>query len=81
MVFDDTYVRLRPYNAWLAYGQAKTANVPVRRGSDGSPTAEGITATALNPGGILKRPSVTWTAGSPHAVRAQLRARRTPKPT
>ena len=49
--FDDLHFDRRPYDAWLAYGQSKTANVlfaveATRRWQD-----DGITANALDPGG------------------------------
>jgi NAD(P)-dependent dehydrogenase (short-subunit alcohol dehydrogenase family) len=52
VVFDDIHFERRPYDPWLAYGQSKTANVlfaveAARRWAD-----DGITANALNPGGI-----------------------------
>jgi NAD(P)-dependent dehydrogenase (short-subunit alcohol dehydrogenase family) len=50
--FDDPHFNFIPYNPWLAYGQSKTANVPIavevtRRWAD-----VGIFANALNPGAI-----------------------------
>jgi NAD(P)-dependent dehydrogenase (short-subunit alcohol dehydrogenase family) len=52
VVWDDIHFRFRDYDPWLAYGQAKTANVlfaveATRRWAD-----DGITANALMPGGI-----------------------------
>jgi NAD(P)-dependent dehydrogenase (short-subunit alcohol dehydrogenase family) len=51
--FDDIHFERRPYDKWLAYGQAKTANALFavelhRRGG-----AAGITANAVHPGGIM----------------------------
>ncbi|EFH85827.1 SDR family NAD(P)-dependent oxidoreductase [Ktedonobacter racemifer] len=50
--FDDIDFHYRPYDAWVSYGQAKTANVlfaveAARRWAD-----DGIVANALNPGRI-----------------------------
>jgi NAD(P)-dependent dehydrogenase (short-subunit alcohol dehydrogenase family) len=50
--FDDIHFRVRPYDAWLAYAQSKTANVLLavegsRRWAD-----DGITINALMPGAI-----------------------------
>ena len=50
--FDDIDFRFRPYDAWVAYGQSKTANIlfaveAARRWKD-----DGIVANALNPGRI-----------------------------
>jgi NAD(P)-dependent dehydrogenase (short-subunit alcohol dehydrogenase family) len=52
VIFDDVNFASRPYDAMLAYGQSKTANVlfaveATRRWSD-----EGITANAVHPGAI-----------------------------
>jgi NAD(P)-dependent dehydrogenase (short-subunit alcohol dehydrogenase family) len=52
VVFDDLHFERRPYEAWSAYGQSKTANVlfaveAARRWAD-----DGIVANALHPGGI-----------------------------
>jgi NAD(P)-dependent dehydrogenase (short-subunit alcohol dehydrogenase family) len=52
VVFDDIHFERRAYDAWLAYGQSKTANVlfaveASRRWAD-----DGIIANALMPGGI-----------------------------
>ena len=53
VVFEDINFNHRDYDAWLAYGQSKTANVlfaveATRRWAD-----DGITANALHPGGIM----------------------------
>lgn len=50
--FDDIDFHTRPYDAWVAYGQSKTANIlfaveAARRWAD-----DGIVANALNPGRI-----------------------------
>ncbi|GHO71464.1 oxidoreductase [Ktedonobacter sp. SOSP1-52] len=50
--FDDIDFHHRPYDAWVAYGQSKTANIlfaveAARRWAD-----DGIVANALNPGRI-----------------------------
>lgn len=52
VVFEDLHFERRPYEAWSAYGQSKTANVLFaveagRRWAD-----DGIVANALMPGGI-----------------------------
>lgn len=52
VVFEDIHFERRPYEAWSAYGQSKTANVlfaveAARRWADA-----GIVANALMPGGI-----------------------------
>ena len=53
VVFDDIQFERRPYDKWLAYGQAKTANVLFAVGLDGRLGIRGVHANALHPGGIL----------------------------
>lgn len=53
IVWDDVHFAFRPYDPWLAYGQAKTANVlfaveATRRRAD-----DGITANAVMPGAVF----------------------------
>lgn len=50
--FDDPQFERRPYDAWTAYGQSKTADVLLAVGARRW-AADGITANALNPGWIL----------------------------
>ncbi|MEU8175468.1 SDR family NAD(P)-dependent oxidoreductase [Microbispora hainanensis] len=50
--FDDPHFERRPYDAWTAYGQSKTADVLLAVGARRW-AADGITANALNPGWIL----------------------------
>ncbi len=52
VVFDDINFERRPYDAWAAYGQAKTANILFAVGITAHWAADGITANALHPGGI-----------------------------
>jgi NAD(P)-dependent dehydrogenase (short-subunit alcohol dehydrogenase family) len=52
VVFDDLQFDRRPYDPWLAYGQAKTANVLFAVEATHRWAAEGITANAVMPGGI-----------------------------
>lgn len=53
VIFDDLHFRFRPYDPALAYGQSKTANVLFAVGAAERWAADGITANALHPGGIL----------------------------
>ena len=53
VVFDHIQFERRPYDKWLAYGQAKTANVLFAVGLDGRLGIRGVHANALHPGGIL----------------------------
>ena len=53
VVFDDIQFERRPYDKWLAYGQAKTANVLFAVGLERRLGARGVHANALHPGGIL----------------------------
>ena len=51
--FDDLHFERRPYNKWLAYGQAKSANALMALGVHLRHAADGITANAVHPGGIM----------------------------
>jgi NAD(P)-dependent dehydrogenase (short-subunit alcohol dehydrogenase family) len=55
VVFEDIHFRHREYDPWLAYGQAKTANVLFAVEAARRWAADGITANALHPGGIRTR--------------------------
>jgi NAD(P)-dependent dehydrogenase (short-subunit alcohol dehydrogenase family) len=55
VVFDDVNFAFRPYEPFLAYGQSKTANVLFAVGVTERWADDGITANALNPGGIATR--------------------------
>ncbi|MEO3868709.1 SDR family NAD(P)-dependent oxidoreductase [Nonomuraea sp. B12E4] len=52
VVFDDPHFERRPYEAWSAYGQSKTANVLFAVEAARRWAADGVTANALHPGGI-----------------------------
>jgi NAD(P)-dependent dehydrogenase (short-subunit alcohol dehydrogenase family) len=51
--FDDIHYERREYNKWKAYGQAKSANALFALALHGQFAAEGITANAVHPGGIM----------------------------
>jgi NAD(P)-dependent dehydrogenase (short-subunit alcohol dehydrogenase family) len=51
--FDDPNYRHRPYDPWEAYGQSKSANALFAVGFTARFSAEGITANAVMPGGIM----------------------------
>src|SRR5262249_38814418 len=53
VVFDDIAFEHRPYDKWLAYGQAKTANVLFAVGLERRLGNRGVHANALHPGAIL----------------------------
>jgi NAD(P)-dependent dehydrogenase (short-subunit alcohol dehydrogenase family) len=53
--FDDINFERRPYDPWLAYSQSKTANVLFAVEATRRWAIDGITANALNPGGIMTR--------------------------
>jgi NAD(P)-dependent dehydrogenase (short-subunit alcohol dehydrogenase family) len=50
--FDDLQFERRPYDAWLAYGQSKTANVLFAVEAAKRWAGDGILVNALNPGRI-----------------------------
>jgi NAD(P)-dependent dehydrogenase (short-subunit alcohol dehydrogenase family) len=52
VVFEDIHFRERPYEAWSAYGQSKTANVLFAVEATRRWAADGITVNALMPGAI-----------------------------
>ena len=54
VVFDDINFSSRSYDPWLAYGQSKTANVLFAVGATNHWAADGITANAVHPGGIME---------------------------
>ena len=51
--FDDIHFERRDYNKWKAYGQAKSANALMSLGLQLRHAADGITANAVHPGGIM----------------------------
>ena len=51
--FDDIQFERREYNKWKAYGQAKSANAMFALGLHLRHQADGITANAVHPGGIM----------------------------
>jgi NAD(P)-dependent dehydrogenase (short-subunit alcohol dehydrogenase family) len=53
VVFEDVNFAAREYEAFLAYGQSKTANVLFAVGANARWAADGITANAVHPGPIL----------------------------
>jgi NAD(P)-dependent dehydrogenase (short-subunit alcohol dehydrogenase family) len=52
IVFDDIHFERRAYDAWLGYGQSKTANVLFAVEAAKRWAGDGIIANALMPGGI-----------------------------
>src|SRR5207253_2222934 len=53
VVFEDIQFEGRPYDKWLAYGQAKTANILFAVGLERRVGAHRVHANALHPGGIM----------------------------
>ena len=51
--YDDIMFDRREYDPWVAYGQSKTANVLFAVGAAMKWAADGITANAVHPGGIM----------------------------
>ena len=51
--FDDIHYERSEYNKWKAYGQAKSANALMALGLHLRYGAQGITANAVHPGGIM----------------------------
>jgi NAD(P)-dependent dehydrogenase (short-subunit alcohol dehydrogenase family) len=53
VVFEDLHFEHRPYDKWLSYGQAKTANVLFAVALERRLGAHGVHANALHPGAII----------------------------
>jgi NAD(P)-dependent dehydrogenase (short-subunit alcohol dehydrogenase family) len=53
VVFDDIHFAARPYEAWSAYGQSKTATILFALALSKRWASDHITANALHPGGIM----------------------------
>src|SRR5215831_6930366 len=53
VVFEDIHFERRPYDKWLSYGQAKTANVLLAVALERRVAPHGVHANALHPGAIL----------------------------
>ncbi len=53
IVWDDIQFKSRPYDRWDAYGQSKTANALFAMGLTQKYGAQGVTANAVHPGGIM----------------------------
>ncbi|MBU4435480.1 MAG: SDR family NAD(P)-dependent oxidoreductase [Alphaproteobacteria bacterium] len=51
--FDDPHFKVRDYDKWESYGQAKTANALFAVGFNARFKAQGVTANAVMPGGIM----------------------------
>jgi len=51
--FDDPFFEKEPYEKWIAYGQAKTANILFSVGLDKRFRDRGVRAFAVHPGAIL----------------------------
>jgi NAD(P)-dependent dehydrogenase (short-subunit alcohol dehydrogenase family) len=51
--WEDPHFTAEPYDKWLAYGQAKTANALFARGLDHRVADAGVSAYSVHPGGIL----------------------------
>ncbi len=53
VLFDDLNFESTPYDPWVAYGQAKTANALFAVALDARGAARGIHAFSVHPGGIM----------------------------
>jgi NAD(P)-dependent dehydrogenase (short-subunit alcohol dehydrogenase family) len=77
VMFDDPDFRTTSYDPWVAYGQAKTANVLFAVGATNRWAADGIVANALHPGMIetnlgrhMDADTVAFHRGRAAAIRA-----------
>jgi NAD(P)-dependent dehydrogenase (short-subunit alcohol dehydrogenase family) len=55
VILDDIHFTARRYEAWSAYGQSKTATILFTVALASRWAADGITANALHPGGIMTK--------------------------
>lgn len=60
VIFDDLFYRRRPYDAELAYGQSKTANVLFCVEANRRWQVDGVTVNAVMPGGVWTNLQRHW---------------------
>lgn len=70
VIFDDLFFARRPYDAGVAYGQSKTANVLFAVEATRRWATDGITANALMPGGIWTNLQRHWDPATLAATKA-----------
>ena len=75
---EDPGFERTPYDPWLAYGRAKTANVLFAVEFDRRHKGRGVRAAAVHPGGIMTELSRHMTPEMIEAMRARLDAMRNP---
>ena len=73
VVFDDVFFERRKYEPGLAYGQSKTANALFAVELTRRWASHGITANALNPGGVWTPLQRHWSAEQRAAAERQSR--------
>jgi NAD(P)-dependent dehydrogenase (short-subunit alcohol dehydrogenase family) len=74
VVYDDLFFEHRPYDAGLAYGQSKTANVLFAVQATRLWSGRGITANAVMPGGVWTDLQRHWDPEVLAATKAQAAA-------
>jgi NAD(P)-dependent dehydrogenase (short-subunit alcohol dehydrogenase family) len=72
--FDDLFFDRRPYDAGVAYGQSKTANVLFAVEAHRRWAEDGITTNALMPGGVWTGLQQHWDPADLEATKAQVPA-------
>ena len=72
--FDDLFFDRRPYDAGIAYGQSKTANVLFAVEAHRRWAGDGITTNALMPGGVWTGLQQHWDPATLEATKAQVPA-------
>ncbi|MCY7326665.1 MAG: SDR family NAD(P)-dependent oxidoreductase [Microbacteriaceae bacterium] len=81
VIFDDLFFARRPYDAGVADGQSKTANVLFAVEATRRWAADGITANALMPGGIWTNLHRHWDPAALAALKAYVAANGLPVKT
>ena len=81
IVFDDLFFDRRPYDAGLAYGQSKTANVLFAVEASRRWAKDGITANALMPGGVWTNLQRHWNPDALAATKTRVAASGAPVKT
>lgn len=72
--FDDPHFQRRPYDKWIAYGQAKTANALFAVALDARGQAQHIRAFSVHPGAVLTEIVRSISDDELKAIRARIEA-------
>ncbi len=70
--FDDPHFQRRPYDKWIAYGQAKTANALFAVALDARGQEYGVRAFSVHPGAVMTELVRSLPGEELHAIRSAL---------